>query len=200
MTVNKQSSDIALVFKRVGGVNALVKWIKASDENRERFYMKFGQELITMISAEANAPVEREASLANLATILQNMRDNHRRIEAAEEARTGVRMIDGVAYVRADPDRASNIDGVSSDVSAHGISDGARRDTVPQPSNDGFTPKPRPDVQHVAVVHEQQLSKVKAATPPAPEPYHQPSATELFYDWNGHSRPSWSAPRGWGES
>jgi hypothetical protein len=208
VSVNKiTNKDIALVFERVGGLKAMVKWIKASNRNREKFYMRYPSEIAAVIASKSNAPVKHEAAAANLVTILKNMGDNQRREAAAEEARTGVRMIDGVAYVKADP--ALNIDGVRSDVpklvdgvidarpTRHNISDAAPDTTPqPQPSNDGCTPKPKPDVAEHVVVRE-QLSPAKAkAAAPAPEPY-QPSATELFLEWNGHSRAQWSAPKGW---
>jgi hypothetical protein len=159
--VNKLASkDIALVFERVGGLTGLVKWIKASNRNREKFYMKYGPEIAAVIasgSSDARVETDPQELTNTIERLLTDIRAA--RLRGDQPAATvtyidddGVSHAtrstdvtacvddDGVSHVTIYVDlsavehRASNIDGRISDVTnadQHG-----KRDTAPDAIRD----------------------------------------------------------------
>jgi hypothetical protein len=135
MTVNKTltGKEIAQVFAGTGGAKRLLRFAKKNDAQYWQFISAFKDQVAAIIiTGGTAAPVDNKAATDNLVTILKNMHDAQRREAADEEARTGMRTIDGVKFIRAD---------------RHHDLQHAASDQTPAPPPDGLKPpKPPPDV------------------------------------------------------
>jgi hypothetical protein len=200
MSAPKNNKEIALAFKGMGGWKGLVKWARTNIHTKTQFYTTFGKSLLETTDDSFTPHADSSEQIA--ATIEQALlgviraRHVHGDVATTFEIGSGgesVRIIDGVSKPYGMG--AS----VSSDVRPHDIPHAALPvlPTPEPPPHDGVVPKPKPDI--VARELTAAEARERALGPPNPpiNNEHQPTSTELFLQWSGNARPTWSAPKGW---
>jgi hypothetical protein len=170
MTVNKKFTrqDVALAFEAIGGWKGLVRFAKKNDRNRETFYQMFKKEIADgLLGEQPHAENDSQELAAKLSREFMHLRDARQQQERDDEVRTGMRIIDGVEYVRRNSNLETADRGVTDDVAQNVPNSGTKRATKPhglqhtasgvsgaadppkppsKPIDDGITKPSRPDV------------------------------------------------------
>jgi hypothetical protein len=177
-------------FKEIGGWPAIIKFGKQSPENFSKVLSIYGAKLLEAsghVDVQHVSPIIDDAAIATsieaaLAGIVNARRERGDRVPAVVTS-----VLDGGVsdVTKANPALTPDIGATPKAIAAQALPDST--------PDDAKTNKPSTaDITKPAIAKPAQHSE-----PTAP---YQPSATELFYSWSGHSRPTWSPPRGWSGS
>jgi hypothetical protein len=209
-------NDIASMFDDMGGRKGIVKWAKTNIHTRSQFYSIFAEPFRRLLAGGSDAPrvAENPQEFAAL---------SERCLIGAIDAcyrgdQTGSTIIDddggeihdfrssGVQDANhsdagaAKPNDALtlHLSEATNDIPRH--SSHGKPNTPQPPVDDGITKPPRPDAVQHAVEPELTPAEARARAlgPPNPPVSEGPSSTQLFYEWSGSARPTWSPPRSWG--
>jgi hypothetical protein len=102
LTVTMEAKQVfALVFEGLGGPQGLLDWAKQSTANRGDFYSQYAKLLPMSVVSQVDLKVESgEHWRSTIERQLVGLIEARRAELDDEEARTGVRVLDGVAYKR----------------------------------------------------------------------------------------------------
>jgi hypothetical protein len=194
--------EVLKAFAELGGMKRLVRWAKKREANLEKFYTMFHASLLQADDAPHVESREQELSdvieRSLFGAIDAIYRDN-------PPAAAVITSIDGgptISDCRGPAVR--KMDGANHGVpthdlshTPHGITDtAAHPKPQPQPS-DGVTKPPKPD----AAAHQLTPAEARARALGPPNPplaaQGQLTSNDLFYNWTGHGRATWSADSNW---
>jgi hypothetical protein len=162
-------------FEKIGGLPALVKWIKESARNRSAFYSWYIPSRLRQPLVQTNvnvAVINEEVARAKLQDALLRQIEA-RKFDSVDPAVfvNGQRIIDGVSYTPASPDPAP-----STDATRPAAIDDVETSRGARPA----TAAPRP---------VQSLVPGQGAGAALDEGTDNRSTTERFLSWSGHGRP-----------